>query len=434
MAVSELAQKFNAAIKSDAPALFDALSPLGRAAAFPPDIPFQAQQARGKAFNATIGQITDGKGMGIPLKPIRAALSGLGDEDANRALLYSPIAGIPELRRAWGDWQRRHRPEKPSSLPLVTVGLTHGLSLAADLFAGPDTPVAVATPFWGNYRQTFVLRRGARLLSAPAYCQGRYNTQAISQALEEVPDGQAAAAILNLPSNPGGYSATVQERRQICDSLAEQAARRPLVVICDDAYSGLVYEEGVPRTSIFWDLIGLHDNLIPVKVDGATKEFDLFGGRVGFITFAFDPESQAAAALESKVTCLLRAALGSPVATSQVLLLQALREQTIQDQVEAVRQLLKGRYQVLRQALAEVDRGLLLPMPFNSGCFALIELPQRLGLSAEQVRLHLLDSQDTGLISIQPNFLRVAFCSVTREALPELVRRIEAGVRQLAGS
>ena len=67
MAVSELAQKFNAAIKSEAPALFDALSPLGRAAAFPPDIPFQAQQARGKAFNSANRHISCGR---APVPPL----------------------------------------------------------------------------------------------------------------------------------------------------------------------------------------------------------------------------------------------------------------------------------------------------------------------------------------------------------------------------
>src|SRR5688572_31950364 len=42
--------------------LFELLSPLGRRAFFPPDIPFQAAQARGKTYNGTIGQITDGYG------------------------------------------------------------------------------------------------------------------------------------------------------------------------------------------------------------------------------------------------------------------------------------------------------------------------------------------------------------------------------------
>ncbi|HLE83529.1 MAG TPA: hypothetical protein VJG13_04240, partial [Thermoanaerobaculia bacterium] len=95
----------NAAIRETSPALDAALSPLGRRALFPQDIPFQAGQARGKAFNGTIGQITDGRGGAVPLPAIAAALDGLAPEARNRALLYSPVEGIPEVRRLWREWQ-----------------------------------------------------------------------------------------------------------------------------------------------------------------------------------------------------------------------------------------------------------------------------------------------------------------------------------------
>jgi aspartate/methionine/tyrosine aminotransferase len=425
------AKEINQAIRQASPALFTALSDLGRRVFFPPDIPFQAAEARDKAYNATIGQITDGHGQPATLPSIARCLDSLEPGDRSRALLYSPVQGIQGARECWRAWQRRGRPETPSTLPLVSVGLTHGLALVADLFAGPGRAVAVATPFWGNYRQTFAGRTGARMLSAPAYAGGRYHCEAIAEALAGEPPGEPALAILNLPSNPGGYSPTVEERARLRDSLLEVAAQRPLVLVFDDAYAGLVYEEGVPRESMFWELTGVHENLVPIKLDGATKEFTLFGGRVGFLTFPFQPDSEVGAALESKVKCLVRATVGSPVATGQMLLLEALRKQGIEEEVESVRSLLEGRYRVLKEALAEVDPELLTPLPFNSGCFALLELPAALGLDAERVRRHLLDQHDAGLIAIPPDHLRIAFCSVAADALPELVRRIERAVAEL---
>ena len=284
------------------PALWRTLSPLGRRVEFPPDIPFQAAEARGKRYNGTIGQVTDGAGRPLALPSIAGALA-LPTEESDRALLYSPVQGRPEVRRSWRRWQRRGlEAARPSSLPLVTAGLTHGLSLAADLFGGADRPVAVPAPFWGNYRQTFAVRTGARLVTAPAYRDGRYNPAAISEALADEPPGRPAVAIVNLPSNPGGYMPTVAERQALIADLAAEAGRRPLVVLCDDAYAGLVYEPDVPSGSIFWDLVDLHPQLVPVKIDGGTKEFSFFGGRVGFLTFPFAPESDIARALESKVT------------------------------------------------------------------------------------------------------------------------------------
>ncbi|HVR97324.1 MAG TPA: aminotransferase class I/II-fold pyridoxal phosphate-dependent enzyme [Thermoanaerobaculia bacterium] len=424
--------EINAVLERETPALFQALSPLGRRAFFPPDIPAQAAEARGKTFNATIGQITDGRGGAVALPSLAAAFHLTG-QDLNQALLYSPIEGLPEVRRRWRDWQRRGMPDTvPSSLPVVTVGLGHGLSLIADLFGGEGKAIAIPQPFWGNYRQAFATRTGARVLTAPAYVEGRYNPRALAQALEPLPDGEPAVALLNVPSNPGGYSPTVEERRIVIESLLEAAGRRPLVVVCDDAYAGLVFEPDIPRASLFWELAGAHPNLVAVKVDGATKELSFFGGRVGFLTFAVDPESEAARALENKVKLLVRSGVGSPVAASQIAVLQALRSESVEAEVEEVRQLLEGRYRALQSALAGSDPELLGPLPFNSGCFALVQLPEGLGCSADAVRRHLLEHHDTGLISIEPRYLRLAHCSVDAAALPELVRRMEAAVKELS--
>ena len=120
------------------------------------------------------------------------------------------------------------------------------------------------------------------------------------------------------------------------------------------------------------------------------------------------------------------------MAASQVILLQALRKEGIEAEVEAVRVLLEARYRALKEALAAADPELLHALPFNSGCFALVEIPERLGVTSEQVRRHLLDHHDTGLVSLEPRFLRIAHCSVAAAALPELVRRLEKAVRELA--
>jgi aspartate/methionine/tyrosine aminotransferase len=363
-----------------------------------------------------------------------SGLLGLSEQDLDQALLDSPVEGLPEVRRLWREWQRRSAPSNvPSSLPLVTMGLSHGLSLVADLYGGEGKAVAIPQPFWGNYRQAFGMRTGAKVLTAPTYLEGRYNPRAIAEALAGLPAGEPAVALLNVPSNPGGYTPDREERRATVASLLAEAGRRPLVVVCDDAYAGLVFEPEIPRESLFWELAGAHPNLTAVKVDGATKEFSFFGGRVGFLTFGLEPDSAAARRLESEVEARVRSTVGSPVAASQVVLLQALREEGVGREVEAVRLLLEGRYRALKGALAGVDPGLLTVLPFNSGCFALIELPEALGIDSETVRRHLLAHHDTGLISTAPRYLRIAHCSVDAAALPELVRRLEKGIAELAG-
>lgn len=436
------AEEANESLRRESPALWSALSDLGRRIAFPRDIPFQAGQARGKRFNATIGQITDGAGAPLPHAPIAAGLSGLGETARRRALLYSPVEGIPEVRSAWRTWQRREVDAGVvSSLPIATVGLTHGLSLVADLFGGPGPagtgrPVVAPKPYWGNYRPTFAVRTGARMIEPEIYEDGRWTPEAIGAAIdaagEQAGAGEAIVVIVNLPSNPGGYSPPPAERDRLLATLRSAAEARPLVVVCDDAYAGLVYEPGVPTRSIFWDLAtGASDcpNLVPVKVDGATKELGFFGGRVGFLTFALPAEGEAAKAMESKVKCLTRAALGSPVAVSQVLIAEDLESGRAGEEFESVRSELASRWTALTEALGSLDPDRVRPLPSNAGCFSLLELAD--DLDADEIRRRLLDDHDTGVVSVGKRYLRIAFCSVARDDLPELVRRIDAAVRSV---
>ena len=94
------------------------------------------------------------------------------------------------------------------------------------------------------------------------------------------------------------------------------------MVIVNGTWEGL----GTPSNSMFWRMISLHPNLVPLKVDGAEGQLGFAGGRIGFLTFPFEPESSIALALESKLKMLLRAEVGSPPAVSQVLLLRGLKD------------------------------------------------------------------------------------------------------------
>ena len=427
------AHEINRTLEQEAPTLFRALSPLGRRAFYPLDIPYQARQARGTKYNGTIGIFTDGHGGAVPL-PSMEAMVNMGKEDLDRAFLYSPVSGFADVREEWRAFQREGQPESvPSTLPMVTVGLAHGLSLVADLFGGEGRRLVIATPFWGNYRQVFGLRTGAEVRGAPALCDGAWDPEVYARLLEDLPAGEPAVVLVTFPSNPGGYSPSAAEREHLRRSLLAIADQRPLVVVCDDAYQGFVFEEGIPKTSIFWELAGVHEQLIPIKIDGATKEFSFFGGRVGFLTFGVELSPAATAALEAKVMSLVRSTVGSPVAISQVMLLKALRSGKAREEIDSIYRRAETRFRAVKPALAALDRSLLRPLPFNSGFFALMEIPEELGVKAEDARQYLLAHHSTGVVSIGERHLRLAICSVAKKDLVELVARLERGMRELAG-
>ena len=86
----------NAVLKEHHPAAHACLSPMGRRMYFPMGIPAQAQQARGAAINATIGQLTDGAGHAMPLPSMANKVVDLSLESTT---LYSPQGGGPMTSR-----------------------------------------------------------------------------------------------------------------------------------------------------------------------------------------------------------------------------------------------------------------------------------------------------------------------------------------------
>ena len=77
--------------------------------------------------------------------------------------------------------------------------------------------------------------------------------------------------MLNFPNNPSGYTPTVREEK-IADALASAArAGNRLVVILDDSYFGLVFENGVMAESLFTSLSDCHENLLAVKAGRADQ-------------------------------------------------------------------------------------------------------------------------------------------------------------------
>ena len=416
------AERLNALLSETLPAAARCLSEVGRRVAFPRGIPAQSGEARGTEINATIGQITDGDDGALPLPALQSRIPAL---DPSIAFLYSPQDGQPALRLAWQARQRAKSggSEVPTSLPVVTHGLSQGISMVADLFADADTTVVLPSPSWENYKLLFAMRARARFREYPAYDGDGVNVQGLADALAQV-EGKAII-VLTFPGNPTGLAPTVEEARRIAEVVLAHPG--PAVALVDDAYAGLLYEDGLMERSLFWDLAERADpeRLLVARVDGGTKELLFFPGRVGFLTFSATGDAEAA--LISKVKCLGRGTCGSPPGPSQAVMLDALQDPDLEHQIDARVALLGRRYRTLKDALVAAGTDRFAPLPFNSGCFALVELAE--GIAPHAVRRRLIDEFSVGTIAVpDANALRIAFCATAEEDIPALVQRLERAV------
>lgn len=418
--MNPLAKQGNETIQKNSPHVYEMLSDLGKQIYFPKEgIISQSAEAAQKAkqHNATIGIALE-NGTPMHLKVIQDTLSTYPPKDLYP---YAPPAGKPELREEWKKKLLKESPslaDKTISKPIVTNALTHGLSIVADLFADRGDTLIYPDKNWENYELTFGIRRGLQLVEYPLYNeQWKFNAEGLKQAILAQKDIGKAIVMLNFPNNPTGYTPSKAEGEEIVAAIRAGAeAGINIVVITDDAYYGLFFEDSM-KESLFSSLAGLHERVLPIKIDGATKEDFVWGFRVGFLTFAADSE-QANIALEQKVMGIIRATISSGPHPSQSIILQAMQRPEYERQKQEKHEIMKGRANLVKSLLnsGRYDDAWDY-YPFNSGYFMCLKLKK---VEAEALRVHLLEKYGVGTIALGKTDLRVAFSCIDEPELESL--------------
>lgn len=236
-------------------------------------------------------------------------------------------------------------------MPIVTNALTHGLSIAADLFTDVEDTVIVPDKYWGNYQSIFNIRRGANLLTFPLFNdKGEFNISAFKERLFKQKATGKAVVLLNFPNNSTGYTPCDAEVEGIVTALYEMAQDgMNLVVILDDAYFGLFYEDSI-KESLFGRLAELHPRILPIKIDGATKENYVWGLRVGFITYA-SQNPVILNALEQKTKGLIRGTISSGSHLSQTVILKSLQSKEFDLEKQQKYDILERRANKVKEVL-----------------------------------------------------------------------------------
>ena len=425
--MNPLAQQLNETLARDNPHVAEMLSDLGKKMYLPKlGILSQSAEAKQKAgsYNATIGIATE-NGKPMHLEVIQETLNAYDPKDLYE---YAPPGGKPELRTIWREKMLAENPSiagKTISLPVVTNALTHGLSIVGDLFADEGDAVIVPDKNWENYELTYHVRRGADMVYYPLYdADNRFNSAGLRDALLSRKDKGKAIVLLNFPINPTGYTPGAEEGRAIIDAVREAAeAGINVVAVTDDAYFGLFFEDSL-QESLFGQLCGLHERVLAVKVDGATKEEYVWGFRVGFITYGGLSEASLSA-LEQKTIGNIRSTISSGPHPSQTFILHALKSDRFQAQKEEKFGIMKGRANKVKALLDSGKYGdVWTYYPFNSGYFMCLNLT----VDAETVRQRLLSDYGVGTIALGETDLRVAFSCIEESNLEDLFDRIYQAV------
>jgi N-succinyldiaminopimelate aminotransferase len=186
---------------------------------------------------------------------------------------YPPGHGAPELVQAVIRHQQRHYGlELSSDQVVVTTGATEAIAGALLGLVDPGDEVVVCEPYYDSYRAMIQFAGGLRrpvTLRAPGY---RLDAGELEAAVTD----RTKLILLNSPHNPTGR---VLDESELA-AVAEIAQRLDLVVVTDEVYEHLTFDEH-PHVPIA-TLPGMFDRT--VTISSAGKTFSFTGWKIGWAT------------------------------------------------------------------------------------------------------------------------------------------------------
>ncbi|MDX8290291.1 aminotransferase [Metabacillus indicus] len=318
---------------------------------------------------------------------------------------YTANAGLLELRQEISryllekfDVSYRHEDEI-----IVTVGASQALDIALRAIVNPLDEVLIPEPCFVSYAPLVSLAGGVPVpLHTRADDQFKLRPELMEEALTE----RTKALLLCSPSNPTGAVLSKHELQLI----AEQAELHDLVVLADEIYAELTYDEAYTS---FPSLSGMRERTI--LISGFSKGFAMTGWRLGFIA--------APAELSGAMLKIHQYAMMCAPTMAQYGAIEALKN-GMQD-VEQMKKSYRRRRNFFVETLNEIG----LPCHLPGGAFYAFPSIKETGLSSEEFAEKLLIEQKVAVVpgnvfgESGEGFVRCSYAS-SLEQLQEALRRM----------
>ena len=187
---------------------------------------------------------------------------------------YTPVAGIPELRKAIADKFKRengldYKPEQ------VIVG-TGGKQILFNAFMAtinPGDEVVIPAPFWVSYPEMIALCGGT-----PVFVETTIenNFKLTAEQLDKAITPKTKWFMFNSPSNPSGAAYSKDELKALTDVLMKHSH---VWVLTDDMYEHLVFGDFVYYTPAQVEP-ALYERTL--TMNGVSKAYAMTGWRIGY--------------------------------------------------------------------------------------------------------------------------------------------------------
>ncbi|MGW0755877.1 pyridoxal phosphate-dependent aminotransferase [Streptomyces sp. NPDC002814] len=339
-----------------------------------------------------------------------AAVRALRDGRGNQ---YPPGPGIPELRGAVADHQRRRYglSYDPDREVLVTAGATEAIAASLLALLEPGDEVIAFEPYYDSYAACIAMAGGTRVPVTLRPHEGSFRLD-LDELRDAVTD-RTRLLLINTPHNPTG---TVLTREELT-AIAELAVERDLLVVTDEVYEHLVFDdaEHLPLATF----PGMRERT--VTIGSAGKSFSFTGWKVGWVTST--PE--LVTAVRSAKQFLTYVASGPfQYAVAEALRLPdtyftAFRQDMLVKRDLLAAGLAESGFEVFKPAGTYFITTDIRPLGESDGFAFCRALPERAGVVAIPNAVF-YDHREAGA-----PFVRFAFCKQTG-VLEEAVKRLKA--------
>ncbi|MEQ9321399.1 MAG: aminotransferase class I/II-fold pyridoxal phosphate-dependent enzyme [Polyangiaceae bacterium] len=228
-------------------------------------------------INATIGALLDDDGKLCVMPSVVEALASIAPEVT---AAYAPIPGKTEYRQAVIDDLLGAYGLADRAVAVATPGGSGALRMAMDDFLDRGQNVLTSSFFWGPYR-TLSDESGRGLDTFNMFTEeGRFDTADLDRAMgAQIAEHGRTLLILNTPChNPTGYSLDAGEWKETVAVIKKYAAKAPVVVLLDVAYSYYAEEGLEVAMAALKDVVG---EALVLFAWSASKSFAQYGLRVG---------------------------------------------------------------------------------------------------------------------------------------------------------
>jgi aspartate aminotransferase len=187
---------------------------------------------------------------------------------------YTPVAGIPELRKVIAEKFKRDNniDWKPENV-IVSTGAKHSLANALAVMVNPGDEVIIFAPYWVSYSEMVKLAEGTSVILEGAFDN---DFKVTPEQLEAAITDRTKVVMYASPNNPTGSVYSEAELRAIAAVIEKH---ENVFVLADEIYEYINFrEEG--HFSI-GSIPAIKERVI--TVNGMAKGFAMTGWRIGFI-------------------------------------------------------------------------------------------------------------------------------------------------------